>query len=74
MNKKIILLLSLLAVVLLFFAFDLEQYLTLEYVKSQQQAIEQLYVENRVATLVGFFLIYQTKPYRQPKEKRGRRK
>ena len=58
MKKKIILLLSLLVLVLLFFLFDLEQYLTLEYVKSQQQAIEGHYADNRVATLVGFFVLY----------------
>jgi dihydrolipoamide dehydrogenase len=44
--------------VLIFFHFDLEQYLTLEYVKSQQQIIDQYYAENRVLTLVGFFLLY----------------
>jgi len=56
--KKIILVLSLLVLGLLFFLFDLEQYLTLEYVKSQQQAIQALYADNRVATLIGFFIIY----------------
>jgi uncharacterized membrane protein YdjX (TVP38/TMEM64 family) len=56
--KKIILVVSLLVLVLLFFLFDLEQYLTLEYVKSQQQAIQAHYADNRVATLIGFFIIY----------------
>jgi pyruvate/2-oxoglutarate dehydrogenase complex dihydrolipoamide dehydrogenase (E3) component/uncharacterized membrane protein YdjX (TVP38/TMEM64 family) len=58
MKKKIILLSSLLVLVALFFFFDLGQYLTLEYVKSRQQVIEGYYVDNRVATLVGFFVIY----------------
>ena len=56
--KKIILLGLLGVIVLIFFHFDLEQYLTLEYVKSQQQIIDQYYAENRVLTLVGFFLLY----------------
>jgi len=56
--KKIILLGLLGLIVLMFFHFDLEQYLTLEYVKSQQQIIDQYYAENRVLTLVGFFLLY----------------
>jgi len=56
--KKIILLAGLLVIVLLFFAFDLGQYLTLDYIKSQQQVIDQYYAENRVVTLIGFFLLY----------------
>ena len=56
--KKIILLGLLAAVALLFFQFDLEQYLTLEYVKSQQDIIDQYYRENRALTLIGFFLGY----------------
>ena len=56
--KKIILLGLLGVIVLIFFHFDLEQYLTLEYVKSQQQIIDQYYAENPVLTLVGFFLLY----------------
>jgi dihydrolipoamide dehydrogenase len=58
MKKKIILLLSLLVIVSLFFLFGLEQYLTLEHVKSHQHVIESYYAENRVATLVGFFVLY----------------
>ncbi|MCG6888810.1 MAG: TVP38/TMEM64 family protein, partial [Gammaproteobacteria bacterium] len=56
--KKIIVLLGLLLVVILFFAFDLGQYLTLDYVKSQQQAFDQYYAANRVFTLIGFFVLY----------------
>ena len=56
--KKIILLGLLAVIVLLFFQFDLEQYLTLEYVKSQQEIIDQYYRENRALTLIGFFLGY----------------
>jgi pyruvate/2-oxoglutarate dehydrogenase complex dihydrolipoamide dehydrogenase (E3) component/uncharacterized membrane protein YdjX (TVP38/TMEM64 family) len=56
--KKIILVAGLLIVVLLFFMFDLGQYLTLDYIKSQQQVIDQYYAENRVLTLIGFFILY----------------
>ena len=56
--KKIILLGLLAVVILLFFQFDLEQYLTLDYIKSQQQVINQHYLENRLLTLIGFFLLY----------------
>jgi pyruvate/2-oxoglutarate dehydrogenase complex dihydrolipoamide dehydrogenase (E3) component/uncharacterized membrane protein YdjX (TVP38/TMEM64 family) len=56
--KKIIVLLALLVVVILFFVFDLGQYLTLDYVKAQQQVLDQYYVENRVVTLIGFFVLY----------------
>ena len=56
--KKIILLVLLAIVVLLFFQFDLERYLTLDYIKSQQELINQYYRENRALTLLGFFLAY----------------
>jgi pyruvate/2-oxoglutarate dehydrogenase complex dihydrolipoamide dehydrogenase (E3) component/membrane protein DedA with SNARE-associated domain len=56
--KKIVLLGLLALIVVIFFQFDLEQYLTLDYVKSQQQIIDQYYVENRVLTLIGFFVLY----------------
>ena len=56
--KKFVLLGLLAVVVLLFFQFDMEQYLTLDYIKSQQQAIDQYYLENRLLTLIGFFLLY----------------
>lgn len=56
--KKIILLGLLGIIVLVFFQFDLEQYLTLEYVKTQQQSIERYYAENSVLALAGFFVLY----------------
>jgi dihydrolipoamide dehydrogenase len=56
--KKIILLGLLGIIVLIFFHFDLEQYLTLEYIKTQQQGIDRYYAENSVLTLVGFFVLY----------------
>ncbi|MCP4488585.1 MAG: FAD-dependent oxidoreductase [Gammaproteobacteria bacterium] len=44
--------------IILFFYFDLGQYLTLEAIKAQQQQIDQFYQENKLLTLAGFFLIY----------------
>ena len=56
--KKILLLGLLGVTVLLFFYLDLGQYLTLEYVKGQQQILDQYYAENRVLTQIGFFVLY----------------
>jgi len=56
--RKIILVAILLGVVILFFALGLGDYLTLEYIKAQQQAIDQFYAQNRLLTLSGFFLLY----------------
>ncbi len=44
--------------IILFFYFDLGQYLTLETIKTQQQQIDQFYQENKFLTLAGFFLVY----------------
>lgn len=56
--KKTIILLALFVVVTLFFVFDLGQFLTLDYVKQQQQSIDAYYVDNRIVTLIGFFVLY----------------
>ena len=56
--KKIVVVGALLAIVVLFFAFDLQQYLTLDYIKGQQQAIDDYYADNRLLTIVGFFVVY----------------
>ena len=56
--KKIIVLAVLAVIVALFFILDLQQYLSLEYVKTQQQAIDDYYADHRLLTLLGFFLLY----------------
>jgi pyruvate/2-oxoglutarate dehydrogenase complex dihydrolipoamide dehydrogenase (E3) component/uncharacterized membrane protein YdjX (TVP38/TMEM64 family) len=56
--KKIGLFGVLATIVVLFFVFDLGQYLTLDYIKTQQFQIEQFYSQNRVLTLVLFFSVY----------------
>ena len=58
MKKKLVLIGIIAAVVALFFAFDLGQYLSLEYIKAQQGQVETLYAENRLATLLIFFIVY----------------
>jgi len=56
--KKIGLIGVVAAIIVLFFYFDLGQYLTLEYIKTQQQQIDAYYAENSVLTIAGFFVIY----------------
>ena len=56
--KKIIVVVALLLVILSFFVFVLGQYLTLDYIKAQQQSIDRFYSDNRVLALVGFFVLY----------------
>lgn len=41
-----------------YFAFDLGQYLTLEYVKSQRAALQDFYNNNQALMLSGYFLVY----------------
>ncbi|MCZ6668230.1 MAG: FAD-dependent oxidoreductase [Gammaproteobacteria bacterium] len=58
MKKKLVLVGIIAAIVTLFFIFDLGQYLTLEFIKAQQEQVETLYAENRLATLLIFFIVY----------------
>ena len=57
-NLKIGLILTIAILVIVFFTFDLGQYLTLEYLKNQQAAFDNYYRQNRFSTLVGYFVIY----------------
>ena len=56
--KKVGLIGIIAVLIVLFFQFDLDQFLTLEYIKSQQQQVDAFYAENRALTIVGFFLAY----------------
>ena len=62
MNKKnlfrVVILLVIVAIFVVFFAFELQQYMTLESMKQQQQQIAQFYQQNLAATIGGFFLLY----------------
>ncbi len=56
--KKIIILILIAILIVLFFVFDLGQYLNLEYLKSQKQAIENYYQNNPLTTMGIYFLAY----------------
>ena len=56
--KKIFLIAAIALILVLFFHFELGQYLTLDYIKSQQAQIDQYYRQNTALTIAGFFLIY----------------
>ncbi len=61
MKKSRITLLLIIAVLMaLFFAFDLQQYLTLETLKSKQNAFLAYYQANRMITIVIYILVYIT--------------
>lgn len=56
--SKIIVVLVIAALALLFFALDLEQYLTIEYLKSQQQAFADYYARHTGFTIAIYMIIY----------------
>ncbi len=56
--KKLLLLIVLALLVSAFFTFDLGQFFSLEYVKTQQAAIAELQGENPLQIAIGFFLLY----------------
>ena len=56
--KKVGLVGIIITILVIFFAFDLGQFLTLEYIKGQQHQIDALYAENNFLTLASFFLLY----------------
>ena len=59
MNKSKLLLAVIIATVIgSFFYFDLGQYLTLEYLKSQQADLDQYYQANKITTIALFAGIY----------------
>jgi pyruvate/2-oxoglutarate dehydrogenase complex dihydrolipoamide dehydrogenase (E3) component/uncharacterized membrane protein YdjX (TVP38/TMEM64 family) len=55
---KILLVIGLVALVVFFFVFDLQRFLTLEYLKNQQEAFAEFYVNNRLLTIVSYFILY----------------
>jgi len=56
--KKLLLLIVLALLISAFFTFDLGQFFSLEYVKTQQAAIAELQGENPLQIAIGFFLLY----------------
>ena len=57
-SGKLILLVAVGAAVAAFFLFDLDRFLTLGYLKGQQQAFHEYYQSHRVWLLLGYFLVY----------------
>ncbi len=57
-STKIALVALLAALIGVFFIFDLQQYLTLDYLKSQQKSFGHFYAENRLLTLAVYMGIY----------------
>lgn len=55
---KILLVIGIAALVVLFFAFDLQRFLTLEYLKGQQEAFAEFYISNRLLTIIIYFVLY----------------
>lgn len=56
--SKIILLLAIVLLAYVFFAFDLQQYLTLSYLKSRQQAFVSYYANNQALTMGAYMALY----------------
>ncbi len=57
-RNKILVIVAIVVLVALFFAFDLQRYLTLAELKARQEAFQQFYSANRVLTLGLYFLLY----------------
>ncbi len=57
-TTKITILTVIIVLIASFFIFDLGQYLTLGYLKSQQQVFNDYYQHNRFSTLLSYFVIY----------------
>jgi pyruvate/2-oxoglutarate dehydrogenase complex dihydrolipoamide dehydrogenase (E3) component/uncharacterized membrane protein YdjX (TVP38/TMEM64 family) len=56
--KKILVIVAIAVLFALFFAFDLQRYLTLTELKARQEAFQQFYVANRLLTLGLYFGLY----------------
>jgi len=59
-KTRVLLLLVMLALIASFFVFDIGQYLTLDYLKSQRQALLDFYAQNQLMTLALYFAGYVT--------------
>ncbi len=58
MKKKILILLFIVCVAAFFFIFDLDRFLTLEYLKNSQQEFQIFYYRNPLLTVFSFFWVY----------------
>jgi len=59
-TKKILLLVLVIGLAALFFALDLGHYLTLDYVKSQQEQINSYYQQHTLTAILAYMLTYIT--------------
>lgn len=58
MKTRITLSFLILLAIVSFFVFDLDQYLNLTYLKANQMRFQEYYFENKIQTLLLYFLIY----------------
>jgi pyruvate/2-oxoglutarate dehydrogenase complex dihydrolipoamide dehydrogenase (E3) component/uncharacterized membrane protein YdjX (TVP38/TMEM64 family) len=58
MNKKILILLAIIAAIAAFFIFDLGRFLSLDYLKQSQQGFAELYQSNPLLVIGVFFAVY----------------
>lgn len=58
MKTKLILVAVVAVLILSFFVFDLGQYLSFDYLKSQKEALNQFYLDKPVLVIAVFFLVY----------------
>ena len=57
-RSRLVLILAVIAAVIAFFAFDLGRFFSLDFLKSQQAAIDSFYQANPVGTALGFLAVY----------------
>lgn len=57
-RSRLVLILAVIAAVIAFFALDLGRFFSLEYLKSQQAAIDSFYQANPLGTALGFLAVY----------------
>lgn len=56
--QKIIIVLVIVGLIAAFKVFDLDQYLTLSYIKESQEKFQLLYSEHRAAVIAGYMVVY----------------
>ena len=57
-KSKVLLILIVIGIIFLFQHFNLAQYLTLDYIKSNQETLKNYYLANKVKTIAIYMLIY----------------
>ncbi len=57
-NARIVLVAAIIILIVAFFAFDLQRFLTLEYLKTRQLAFAEFYTANRLLTITIYFVLY----------------